>query len=252
MREKWDKKHFGDGRTYGQATIEKAIVSTSETYSGASQKRDNSNKQRKNTKPRGLALDHLKTQYEAVVRWLWRTHLPVSLPFILNGREGMGKTTVALQIAWEILKQHLEGMIVWLATEGTVQDTVAKMVEQDLTSHRFVVGQKANESFKWDFYLKGDREEFEILLDDLQPIICVFIDSVRGMSRLDDNDPKNGDIMHMINSIVCDKHRATLVYIDHHGKGAKSNLLDKAVGTTAKTSSVRVSCQLCRSPSSKG
>lgn len=34
MREKWDKKHFGDGRTYGHATIEKAIASTSETYTG--------------------------------------------------------------------------------------------------------------------------------------------------------------------------------------------------------------------------
>lgn len=31
MREKWDKKHFGDGRTYGQATIENAIAITRET-----------------------------------------------------------------------------------------------------------------------------------------------------------------------------------------------------------------------------
>ena len=76
-------------------------------------------------------------------------------------------------------------------------------------------------------------------MESVSPVICVFIDSIRGMSRLDDNDPKNGDIIHAINSIVCDKHRAGLVYIDHHGKGAKSNLLDKAVGTTAKTSSVR-------------
>ena len=32
MREKWDKKHFGNGRTYGQATIENAIASARETY----------------------------------------------------------------------------------------------------------------------------------------------------------------------------------------------------------------------------
>ena len=31
-REKWDTKHFSDGRTYGQATIEKAINSCGETY----------------------------------------------------------------------------------------------------------------------------------------------------------------------------------------------------------------------------
>ena len=33
-RPKWDKVHFADGRTYGQATIEKAIAGCRETYSG--------------------------------------------------------------------------------------------------------------------------------------------------------------------------------------------------------------------------
>jgi putative DNA primase/helicase len=32
MREKWDERHSGDGRTYGQKTIEKAIQGTTETY----------------------------------------------------------------------------------------------------------------------------------------------------------------------------------------------------------------------------
>lgn len=31
-RKKWDKKHFSDGRTYGQATIQKAIERTTEVY----------------------------------------------------------------------------------------------------------------------------------------------------------------------------------------------------------------------------
>ncbi|MCD6297334.1 MAG: DUF3987 domain-containing protein [Deltaproteobacteria bacterium] len=34
MRPKWDKRHYGDGRTYGQATIEKAIANCQETYKG--------------------------------------------------------------------------------------------------------------------------------------------------------------------------------------------------------------------------
>jgi putative DNA primase/helicase len=34
MREKWDEKHYSDGRTYGQAIIEKAIANTHETYKG--------------------------------------------------------------------------------------------------------------------------------------------------------------------------------------------------------------------------
>jgi len=229
-REKWNKKHYGDGRTYGQATIEKAIT-------GGTEKHGEGRKQSKG--PKGLGLDQLKTQYDSEVSWVWRQHFPFGLPVIVNGREGMGKTTICLRAARETLRQHPGGMIVWLATEGAVQDTVAKMVEQKLNDPRFVVAQRADESFKWDFIRQGDRKELETLLDELRPILIVFIDSIRGMSRLDDNDPKNGDVIHAINSIVCDKHKAGLVYIDHHGKGHKDNLLDRAVGTTAKTSSVR-------------
>ena len=32
MRDKWDEKHSGNGQTYGQMTIEKAIAATSETF----------------------------------------------------------------------------------------------------------------------------------------------------------------------------------------------------------------------------
>ena len=34
FRPKWDKPHFADGRTYGQATIEKAVAGNRETYTG--------------------------------------------------------------------------------------------------------------------------------------------------------------------------------------------------------------------------
>jgi hypothetical protein len=34
-RPKWDERHFGDGRTYGQATIEKALEGATELYSAA-------------------------------------------------------------------------------------------------------------------------------------------------------------------------------------------------------------------------
>lgn len=35
MRPKWDEKHFGDGRTYGQSVIEKAISGCIEVYGGS-------------------------------------------------------------------------------------------------------------------------------------------------------------------------------------------------------------------------
>ena len=239
MRDKWDKKHSSDGRTYGQATIEKAIASTGETYSGPTQKRSNNDRKGNKKRPRGVTLNDLRGEFDSAINWIWMQHIAAALSFILNGREGAGKTTICLQIAKEMI-QLLKGYVVWLATEGAVADTVAKMDEIGLDNPRFVVAQKSDGSFKFDFYLKGDRDELDMLLSDLpKPILAVFIDSIRGMSRYDDNDAGNGDLMHKINAIVCDKYRAGLVYIDHHGKGRKNNLLDRNVGSTAKTSAVR-------------
>jgi len=37
MRPKWDKRHHADGRTYGEATIERALGSVTQTYQGTAQ-----------------------------------------------------------------------------------------------------------------------------------------------------------------------------------------------------------------------
>ena len=70
-------------------------------------------------------------------------------------------------------------------------------------------------------------------------MLAVFIDSIRGITPFDDNDSKIKNVMTALNSIVCDKHGAALIYIDHHKKGQAVTLLDRSVGTTAKTSAVR-------------
>ena len=38
MRDKWDQKHYGDGRTYGQGTIDKALAIQTTQYSGSNKK----------------------------------------------------------------------------------------------------------------------------------------------------------------------------------------------------------------------
>lgn len=67
----------------------------------------------------------------------------------------------------------------------------------------------------------------------------MFIDSIRGISPYADEESRIGDVMRKLNSIVCDQHGASLVYLDHWNKAEKSNLLDKSVGITAKTAAVR-------------
>lgn len=193
---------------------------------------------RNHKKSRGLTLDELQGRFTIETDWLWRQNIPRGQPIILNGREGIGKTTIAMVAAKEILQEYLTGSVVWLATEGKVLDTVNKMTAIGL-DQRFYVGQKSDATFKFNFQWKSDIDELDHILDDLEkPILGVFIDSIRGMSPLGDNDDKIGGVMHRVNSVVCDKYRASLVYIDHWGKGKKDDLLDRNIGTTAKAAAV--------------
>jgi len=191
-------------------------------------------------KSRGLTLGDLEKKFSQKVEWHFKTHIPKGMPSIWNGREKIGKSSLCLIGGREILKETSEGSVVWLATEGAVLDTVHKMQRFGLDSPRFVVAQKSDEGFRYSLNQERDLKELDDLLTELpQPILAVFIDSIRGMQPFGDNDDKIGGIMHRVNGIVCDKHGAALVYIDHWGKTAKGDLLDRNVGTTSKTAAVR-------------
>jgi archaellum biogenesis ATPase FlaH len=162
------------------------------------------------------------------------------MPIIVNGREGDGKTTICMQAGKEILENNPKGSVVWLATEGAVQDTVIKM-ERLNVGDRFLVAQKSDGTFKFDFTRYYDLRELNTILDDSEkPILAVFVDSLRGATNLDDNDSKIKNVIQKLNAIVCDSCKASLIYIHHFSKGQKSTLLDRSTGTTAITSSVRV------------
>ncbi len=199
------------------------------------------NKQKK--RPRGVNLGTAKEkfQHDKEIKFIWREHIPAGMPIMFAGREGDGKTLNALQMAKEIIESTNDGYVVWLATEGAVLDTIDKADKLSIYDDRFVFAEKSDGTYKFEFSRHNERQELNTLLDDLDgPILAVFIDSVRGMSRYGDSDDENGRIMHSLNAIVCDKHKAALIYIDHHKKGAAPTLLDKTSGSTAKTSAVRI------------
>jgi archaellum biogenesis ATPase FlaH len=199
--------------------------------------------EKKKAKPKGITLKDLKMQfnYNSDIKYIWRNTIPKGMPTLLSGREGSGKSTNCLQISKEILKDNHRGFVVWLATEGAVLDTVDKMEKMGVGDKRFVVAQKSDLSFKFDFSRHSDRDELSTLLNELSgPILAVFIDSVRGMSKYKDSDDEIGRIMNNLNAIVCDNHKAALIYIDHHKKGDAKNLNDKLSGTPAKSAAVRI------------
>jgi len=256
MRDKWDKKHHSDGRTYGQGTIEKAISGTTEVYkppaetthvSGAKalQLEGYGDTEKKPGKPKAslLGLEDLRPLFDEKVEWLYRNHIPKGMPIILNGREGEGKTTIAVQIGNEILYQNPEGIIIWIASEGFVSDTKDKMDKLGVDESRFKILRNADDTFRWNFVIQQDIKAIHILMDEVSkaiPILAVIVDSIRGITPYDDLDSRIKNPMMALNGIICDKFRASLIYIHHLKKGGKDGmLLDRNTGPTSIASSVR-------------
>jgi hypothetical protein len=141
-----------------------------------------------------LDLDGLSECFEQQVSWLWRQHLPRAMPVIVNGREGDGKTTICIQIAREILEAHPEAVVVWIASEGFVQDTQVKMEALQVDRRRFLLLQHCSGGFQYNFSLVANQKELDAALiecaENGKQVLCVFMDSIRGITPFDDNDSK--------------------------------------------------------------
>jgi hypothetical protein len=181
-------------------------------------------------------------QFSQKVDWLWHRHIPAGMPVVLAAREGIGKTTIALQIAKEILEEHPNVFVYWFATEGTAADTYIKARALGLPEDgRFMIAQKANGDFVFNFRVYKERELMgELLRTAPGSVAAVFIDSIRGMSASNPNDEETGHTMRHINSIVCDRHKSALAYLHHFSKKKDCSWIDQCTGTTAIPAAVRL------------
>jgi len=191
----------------------------------------------------GVSFNELRKRYNEKIAWVWRQHLPRSMACMINGREQSGKTSIALVIANEVLEKFTEGVVIWVATEGAIHDTLTKMEQMGghLLSDRFKAAQKKDGDFIFDFNRYQDRKDFDAFLEQFSvPILMVIIDSLRGATPFSENDDKTGKVMLKLNGVVCDRHKATLLYIHHWNKKENVSTLDKSSGSTAITSAVRI------------
>ena len=190
------------------------------------------------------SLEDLGEYFSRDYEWIWGNHIPKGIPIMVNGREGTGKTTICLQVAKEMLELHPESMIMWFATEGTVSDTYIKACEMGIDMRRFQIPAKnidGDPEFIFNFKYQAERDLLhEILAGATMEVIAVFIDSVRGMTEQSVNDEETGNTMRKINGVVCDRHKAALIYLHHWNKKDTKSLLDKNTGSTAITAAVRL------------
>ena len=183
----------------------------------------------------------MKSRFSQIIEWLFCKIIPARMPIIINGREGLGKTTICLAIAKAILELFPGRVVFWFATEGTVADTFVKAIQHGLPDGPFQIAAKAEDDFLFNFRNFNERKLLdELLTNSDRPVIAVFIDSVRGMTSQDPNSEEIGHTMRHLNSIVCDKHKAALIYLHHWNKKGGASWLDRNTGSTAITAAVRL------------
>lgn len=136
-RKKWDEKHFSDGRTYGQATIEKAIAGTNDLYQERWQNTSTDSGQIKPNKKKA------KSQWESpvnilevlsspppAIKWLIDNRVPAGRGISITGLGGSSKTRILYSIAigtitgllpwsWKI---KTTGKAILVLTEDTAAD----------------------------------------------------------------------------------------------------------------------------------
>ncbi|MCH7577961.1 MAG: AAA family ATPase [Chloroflexi bacterium] len=102
-REKWDERHYGDGHTYGEGTIEGALALTTEAYTPGLQREQQRNGPEPNEKTEGKPL--LKTLRVLAVaeieepgprQWRIQDLAPEHYPASIYGDGGQGKSFLAL------------------------------------------------------------------------------------------------------------------------------------------------------------
>jgi hypothetical protein len=112
-RPKWDERHFGDGRTYGQATIMKALDGNSEFYNPESQSlyedgnRDVGEDGHKGVddRPQLRSVRFNEIPDSGPRRYLLDGLIPEGYPTVLHGAGGSAKSMLALSLGLAVARE---------------------------------------------------------------------------------------------------------------------------------------------------
>lgn len=149
-RQKWNEKHFSDGRTYGEATIAKSLAGAREFYSASgtleppwpgdedAPPEDLSPEQK--AQSNSLTLTRLSDVVPSAVRWLWPGRIPLGKVSVLDGDPGLGKSLQTLDIAARVSTArampdgsasdlHDPAGVVILSAEDDLGDTIRPRLE---------------------------------------------------------------------------------------------------------------------------
>jgi putative DNA primase/helicase len=189
--EKWDKKHFSNGETYGQHTIRVALKNARKKVEARTDVE---------TAPRDATVCIADVESRPV-EWLWRNWVPKGKLTLLVGDPGVGKSLATLSLAASVTSGRpmpdgtrcMRGTVLLLNAEDSVEDTVRprlEAAEADLSLCRSLAF--SDESGRVTVQVPGQLEQLReairkhepalVVIDPIAPFLGSKIDSWKDTS----------------------------------------------------------------------
>lgn len=196
------------------------------------------------------------------VKWLWKGRIPAGMMTILAGREGIGKSTVSLDIAARLTRGTLDGRyrgrpqnVILCATEDSWEHTIAPRlmaVGADMSRVFHIAIQDENGGYR-AITAPGDIKAIEKAIRELQPAL-MLIDPIMAIidGRIDTHVQQQ--VQQGLEPLVklCERAMMAVVGLIHVNKSTTTDALNSVMGSKAFTSLPRSVLYCIADPSTDG
>ena len=248
VRDKWYERHYGNGLTYGEGTIDGAIKNCSETYKpshnvAASIENNGNDRRNKWQGPRTVTLTPASSIQIRPVHWLWKDRVALGTFNLLGGREGIGKSICSYTISAMVTRGELPG-----DRFGTPKSVLVAVTE-DSWEHTIVprlmaAGANLDRVFRVDVVTGEGVETALSLPRDLKQLEAQILEADAGLivldpllSRLDAalDSHKDAEVRMALEPLVAlaNKTNTCVIGLIHVNKSSSSDALSALMGSRA-------------------
>lgn len=264
FRPKWDARHFGDGRTYGAATLARGIERCGEVYTGRGDIGPPANGTGSGAAPEvdGPVLVCLDDVRAEDVEWTWRDRIARGKLTLAVGEPGSGKTYVTLDgvarttigAAWPDGGRAPAGAALLLTSEDGLADTVRPIIDrQGGNAARVHVLQAVRvEGQECPFTLERDLPALEAAIMKTHAVLVVISPLSAYLGKKDSY--KDAEIRGLLTPLaaLAERLHVAVIGIMHLTKAQTRRLLLRAQGSIAFVAQARTVLVVGELPDSPG